>query len=187
MPTMKRTAFYGDDVTFQGKLDGTVQKFTLDSSMHHMAGDGILDGNGNPVDGRRIVYPTWDPMLGLTAGKQQVAPHRYAEVTRDEMGDIPTEQPPPALPIAYGDEEEDEPDEGDYLGPTAYAARENRRAAQRMMVRQSLKDFSDGEKQALIDEGTGGFRDPDLLDVNGTHYQGMLQDGAGHEAEWNWL
>jgi len=183
----QRTAFYEDDVIFQGKLDGTVQKFTIDTTTHHAPGEDILDGNGDPVDAARIVYPTWDPMIGLTAAKETYRAHRQAIVTTDELGDI---VPQPALPIAYGDEEEDEPaygdldPEGEELGSIAYAARERRQAAQRAHVRTALKDFSAAEKEALIEEGDGGLRATHLLDVTGTHYQGMLADAE--EPEWAW-
>lgn len=155
---------------FEGKLDGVVQRFSIDSSAHHPAGEEILDGNGDPVDGNRIVYPTYDPMIGLTGAR---ASHQ-AGVVPEELGDLPS----PALPIAYGDEEEDEPDYGQPLGNMAYATRAERQYAH---VRQALRNFTPAEKDALINEGEGGTRAAHMLDLTGTHYEQMPDDD---DAEW---
>jgi hypothetical protein len=131
-----------------------------------------VDENGNPVDASQIVYPTYDPMLGLTAAKG-VPAHYTAVVHRDELGDL---VPEPALPVAYGDEEDDEPTDSSIL--TTRAER------QYAHVREALKSFSESEKEALINEGDGGTRASHLLNLEGTHYQQL--PGPEDDPEWLW-
>lgn len=161
---------WGSD-TFRGKLNGIVQKFTINTNPH-TGGEEVLDGNGQPVDATQIEYPTYDPTLGLTMS-QGWQPSRHAVVNRDELG-IP--DPAPALPIAYGDEEDDEPTAGESFGPT-YAAR------QYAHVRQALKEFSASEKADLINEGDEPARIEGYLDVSGTHYQQQPSEG---DTDWMW-
>jgi hypothetical protein len=160
--------------SFRGKLDGQVQKFTI--------GEGqIMDGNGNPVDPSRIIYPTFDPMLGLTpktGSRPEGYTHRVAEVVRDELGDI---DPQPALPITFGEDED--PDEDESLGDITSVVKERHADRREAMVRQSLRKFTPAEKDALINEGTGGARNDDRLNVADTHYQNIAELEPD-DAEW---
>lgn len=163
-----------------GKLNGQDQKFTI-------MGGSIVDGQGNEVPNpEEILYPRYDRYLGLslTASHRETAtPWRVAEVTRDEFGDI---APQPALPVAFG-EEEDEPSDAESLGDLAYAAKENAADRREAMVREALKPFSAAEKDALLNEGDGvGARNGDRLVLEGTHYAEMGEDLGEAEDPWMW-
>lgn len=154
---------------FQGKYQGQIQDFSIRNGR-------IVDAAGTPVDPNQILYPSWDPMIGLTA--ERVPAGRHAAVIPEELGDLPQ----PALPIAYGDEEENEPTDAETIGDRAYAARVYARINEGR--RTALKNFSPAEKDALINEGDGGTRAAHLLNLDGTHYEQMMI--PEQETDWLW-
>lgn len=150
--------------SFQAKVNGVMQ--TLD-----VQGGQIVDASGRSVEGAQIEYPKWHPTRALTAAQkhlQALREHhlRAAEVTRDEMGDV---EPTPALPVTYGEEPED--DEAIRLEAAIHA--------------DAAKNFSAAEKDAIINEGTGGAGNLDRLSLDGTHYQVMAEQGEDNP-EWMW-
>lgn len=131
-------------VAASGKIWGKVNGRVVSLDFH----DGQVWLDDMLFEGE-ILHPDYDPTLGLVASKKERDMDTAEQVALSLLSDEPT----PALPVAYGEDEAEE--EG--------------------QAKTAAKVFSPNEQGMIISEGDGAVtaRNLDRLDIAGTHYEAL--------------